>query len=90
MENTTITDFGKEIKKRLIDMGKNQKWLIERVSDETGLYFDRSYIHKIMTGQLNTPRVVQAIKEILENDKFNSSIFYYFYTFTIFIYIVNY
>ena len=66
MENTTITDFGKEIKKRLIDMDKSQKWLIEQVSSETGLYFDRSYIHKIMTGKLVSPKIVSAICKVLD------------------------
>ena len=66
MENTTLTDFGKEIKKRLIDMDKSQKWLIEQVSAETGLYFDRSYIHKIMTGKLDSPKIVTAICKVLD------------------------
>lgn len=66
MKNTTLTDFGKEIKKRLIDMDKSQKWLIEQVSAETGLYFDRSYIHKIMTGKLDSHKIVSAICKVLE------------------------
>lgn len=41
-------------------------WLIERVQEVTGLYFDRSYMYKIQTGQLSTPKIVQAIREILE------------------------
>lgn len=61
----TITPFGKEIKKRLVDMDRKQVWLIERVREKTGLYFDSSYMIKIMTGQLNTPSIVQAIREIL-------------------------
>lgn len=60
------TAFGKEIKKRLVDMGRTQAWLIERVQEVTGLYFDRSYMYKIQTGQLSTPKIVQAIREILE------------------------
>ena len=66
MEKTNLTPFGKEIKKRLIDLDKNHTWLIERVCVLTGLYFDRSYLHKIMTGKLDTPKVVQAIREILD------------------------
>lgn len=61
-----FTRFGKEIKKRLVDADRDQKWLIEQVSLKTGLYFDRSYLHKIMTGKLNTPSVVSAICEILQ------------------------
>lgn len=60
-----ITEFGKDIKRRLIDLDKNQKWLIERVRERTGLYCDSSYIYKIMTGTLATPSIVCAIREIL-------------------------
>lgn len=65
MDFATVTPFGKEIKKRLVDMDRKQVWLIEQVREKTGLYFDSSYMNKIMTGQLNTPSIVQAIKEIL-------------------------
>lgn len=72
MENAVLTPFGREIKKRLIDLDKPQYWLIEKVAERTGLYFDRSYMYKIQTGQLSTPKVVQAICEILEID-FNNA-----------------
>lgn len=62
----TISLFGKEIKHRLIDLGKNQTWLIEQVTQKTGLYFDSSYMSKIMAGKLRTPGIIQAICEILE------------------------
>lgn len=61
-----LTAFGKDIGKRLIDLDKPQTWLIEEVRNRTGLYFDDSYMYKIKTGQLSTPKVVQAIREILE------------------------
>mgnify|MGYP000886549236 FL=1 len=64
MANLTL--FGKECKKRLIDLDKPQMWLIEQVRAATGLYFDDSYLYKIQTGQLSTPKIVAAIKEILE------------------------
>ena len=60
-----ITEFGKEIKKRLVDLEKTQVWLIRGVKERTGLYFDDSYLYKIQTGQLSTPKIVQAIREIL-------------------------
>ena len=61
-----ITPFGKNIKRRLLDIDKDQNWLIEQVTHKTNLYFDRSYLHKIMTGKLSTPGIRQAIYEILE------------------------
>ena len=61
-----ITPFGKCIKRRLLDIDRDQNWLIEQVTQKTNLYFDRSYLHKIMTGKLSTPGIKQAICEILE------------------------
>ena len=49
-----FTVFGKDIKKRLIDLEHTQVWLIEQVRQTTGLYFDDSYLYKIQTGQLAT------------------------------------
>ena len=66
MEKDTFTPFGKAIKKKLVDLDKNQSWLIEIVRERTGLYFDGSYLYKIMVGKLGTPKVVQAIREILD------------------------
>lgn len=61
-----LSEFGKDISKRLIDLSKPQTWLIEEVRNKTGLYFDDSYMYKIKTGQLSTPKIVQAICEILD------------------------
>lgn len=66
MENAVLTPFGKAVKKRLVDMGRTQTWLIKQVRGVTGLYFDRSYMYKIQTGQLATPKIIHAIQEILE------------------------
>lgn len=62
----TTTTFGKQVKYRLIDLGKTQTWLHEQITKKTGLYMDSSYMYKILTGQCNTPKVVQAIREILD------------------------
>ena len=59
------TDFGKAVKKRLIDMDKKQTWLIEEVRTRTGLYFDDSYLSKVFTGKKETPSIVNAIREIV-------------------------
>lgn len=61
-----MTEFGKEIGKRLIDMERRQNWLIEQVRERTGLYFDSSYLYKIKIGKLATPRIVAAIRDILD------------------------
>lgn len=61
-----INDFGKEVKKKLIDLGKTQSWLEVEIKERTGLFVDSGYLHKIFTGQRNAPKIVEAIKEILE------------------------
>lgn len=60
-----LCDFGKDIKKRLVDIDRNQIWLIEQVKEDTGLYFDDSYLYKVMVGTLATPSIVQSIRKIL-------------------------
>ena len=61
-----MTPFGKEVKKRLIDLDKEQKWLIESVARRTGLYFDDSYLWKICNGLLKPPKIIEAICDILD------------------------
>lgn len=59
------SDFGKEVKIRLVEMEKTQAWLIEQVKEKTGLYFDDSYLWKINAGVIATPSIVTAIRDIL-------------------------
>ena len=66
MYKCKLTDFGLRVKTELLRSGKTQKWLEQRIREETGLYMDSSYLLKIFTGQRNANRVVTAIKEILD------------------------
>lgn len=66
MDKCKLTDFGLRVKTELLKRGKTQKWLEQRIREETGLYMDSSYLLKIFTGQRNANRVVTAIKEILD------------------------
>jgi hypothetical protein len=61
-----LCEFGREIKKRLVDIDQNQTWLIAQVSADTGLYFDSSYMYKVLTGKLKTPKIVESIRKILK------------------------
>ncbi len=61
-----FTDFGMAVKSALYRQGKTQIWLIDQISKKTGLFVDNGYLYKILTGQRNAPKVVQAIREILE------------------------
>ncbi len=62
-----VSDFGKAVKKRLIDMDKSQKWLMEIVREQTGgMFLDVSYFQKIMNGQRSPQKIIDAICEILD------------------------
>ena len=65
MSKKKTSDFGKKVKVALALQDKTQVWLIERVSEVTGKYFDDSYLHKIMVGENTNPVMMSAITEIL-------------------------
>ena len=58
--------FGKEVRIRLITMDRTQSWLMDEIRERTGLYMDSSYLSKVLKGEKNPPKVINAIKEILE------------------------
>jgi glutaredoxin len=62
-------DFKKTVKHRLVDMGKTQKWLEDEIKSSTGLFVDSGYMHKILSGQRQAPKIVDAICEILNIKK---------------------
>ena len=64
-----ISDFGLCVKTELLKKRRSQKWLEEEVAKRTGLYVDHGYMYKILTGQRNTPKIVEAICEILNIEK---------------------
>lgn len=66
MNLSKYSDFGLFVKTELLRLGKEQKWLEEAVSKNTGLYVDSGYMYKILTGQRNAPKIVSAICEILD------------------------
>lgn len=65
MNESKYSEFGLCVKTELLRRGKEQKWLEERVREETGLFVDSGYMYKILTGQRNAPKIVAAIREIL-------------------------
>lgn len=66
MNESKFSDFGLCVKTELLRRGKEQKWLEETVSEKTGLYVDSGYMYKVLTGQRNAPKIVAAIREILQ------------------------
>ena len=60
-----FSDFGLSVKTELLKNGRTQKWLEEEITKRTGLYVDSGYMHKILTGQRNAPKIVESICDIL-------------------------
>ena len=65
MNLSKLSDFGLCVKTKLLQLGKDQKWLEEAVAEKTGLFVDNGYMYKILRGQRNAPKIVAAIREIL-------------------------
>ncbi len=65
MKDVRFCEFGKNIKKKLIDIDQTQNWLIDEVCKNTGLYFDSGYLYKILSGKIATPSIITAICDIL-------------------------
>lgn len=66
LEVCKFTEFGLCVKNKLLRCGKEQKWLEEEINKRTGLFVDSGYMYKILTGQRNAPKIVDAIREILD------------------------
>ena len=60
-----VSDFGLVVKTELLKKRRTQKWLEEEITKRTGLFVDSGYMYKILTGQRNAPKIVEAICEIL-------------------------
>ena len=66
MDSCKFTPFGLCVKMELLKRGKTQKWLEEEITVQTGLFADSGYMDKILKGKRNAPKVVQAIRDILD------------------------
>ncbi len=67
MEKKSISDFGKSIKLKLIEINKTQNWLIcELQKNLPNNYIDGSLLYKIIVGDISKGKVVDEIKKILE------------------------
>ena len=66
MHKNKWCSLGILIKKRLIDIEKSQEWLISELRKETGLYVDSSNLYKIMTGKLQSEKLISGIVKILK------------------------
>lgn len=66
MRKRIPTEFGRAVQVRLLDTGMTQEDLIARVKNDYKQFLDSSYLYKILTGQRKAPKVVKAIREVLD------------------------
>ena len=64
--NSDFCEFGKEVKKRLVDIEQTQSWLAEKVSQDTGLWVDAAYLYNTLAGRRTPEKIMTSIKKILE------------------------
>lgn len=62
----SLTSFGIEVRKRMLDRNITQTELIEIVRKETGMFLDAPYLRKLLIGQCNAPTILAAIRKVLE------------------------
>lgn len=56
-------EFGKAVKKCLVDIGQTQSWLAEEVGKDTGLKVDAAYLSNTLAGRRKSARIVNSIKK---------------------------
>lgn len=61
-----LTDFGKRVRKKQIDLDLTQTELARMVSEHTGLNVDPSRLQKILNGIANSPKVTEALETLLD------------------------
>lgn len=60
-----FTEYGKKVQVRLVELGARQSWLIEEIKKESEMFVDSSLLNKVLTGRINSPRIVSTINKIL-------------------------
>jgi len=61
-----VTPFGIFVKMKLLELNKTQNWLIEQAKMvDSSIYIDSSVMNKVLTGQIKTGKVVDAVKKVL-------------------------
>lgn len=62
-----LTEYGVEVKVKLMKLNKTQKWLIGEVKKLLPqTYLDSSNLYKIMTGEIRSTKIESAINQILD------------------------
>jgi transcriptional regulator with XRE-family HTH domain len=61
-----LTPYGITVNVKLMNLGQNQRWLIEKLNEELPeRYIDSSVVNRILTGRLDSPEITAAIDRLL-------------------------
>ena len=61
-------EYGREIKRKLLELGMNQTELIQKVKEQTGMYCDSALLSHIIMGTVKPTanhKIASAINQIL-------------------------
>lgn len=61
-----MTEYGRIVKKRLIEMDKSQVWLMEEIQKRRHGFMDSSYLSKILSGNRKAENIRCIINDILD------------------------
>ena len=61
-----MTEYGKIVKKKLVDIDKTQVWLIKEVKSRRNCYLNSAYLSHLLSGERNAPAIKAEINKILE------------------------
>lgn len=69
MKKKAITDYGRKVKGKLLDLNMTQEWLVGEIKKRLpDAYVDSSLLNKIFVGDVKKSRIIPVINEILFED----------------------
>lgn len=66
MSKRALTEYGKTVKGKLVELNETQEWLvgeIKKLLPES--YVDSSLLNKVFVGDVNNSKIIPAINKIL-------------------------
>lgn len=67
MQKKPLTEYGKRVKSKLIDLNMTQEWLVSEIKKHMpDSYVDSSLLNKIFVGEVKESRIIPVINEILQ------------------------
>ena len=65
MLKNKFTEYGKSIKRRILELDRTQAWLIDEVNKRANITMTSSYLNRIMIGKVAKSSAIPIINEIL-------------------------